>query len=101
MAWEKRRGKRYYYHSERDGDGRVLKRYVGAREIAEAVARAEETRRRAREAQRKRDQEELERLEALAAPVLAIDEAAEVLTRAALVASGYHRHRGEWRLRRV
>ena len=101
MAWEKRRGKRYYYHSERDGDGRVFKRYVGAGEIAEALARAEETRRRAREAQRKRDQEELERLEALAAPVLAIDEAAEVLTRAALVASGYHRHRGEWRLRRV
>ena len=34
---------------------------------------------------------------ALAAPVLEISEAAEILVRAHLIACGYHRHKGEWR----
>jgi hypothetical protein len=40
-------------------------------------------------------------MKALAAPVLEIDEAAEVLARAVLVASGYRRHKGEWRRERT
>jgi hypothetical protein len=36
---------------------------------------------------------------ALAAPVLEISEAAEILVRAHLIACGYHRHKGEWRRR--
>jgi hypothetical protein len=44
--------------------------------------------------------EELERLEALAAPVRELDEGAEALVRAALVASGYRRRKGEWRMKR-
>jgi hypothetical protein len=102
MAWEEReRGGRYYYQSARDEDGKVKKRYVGSGEIAELIAHAEATRRRAREARRNRDKEELERMKALAAPVLEIDEAAEVLARAVLVASGYRRHKGEWRRERT
>ncbi len=97
MAWEERRGNRYYYQSERDEGGRVVKRYVGAGEIAELVAHADETRRRAREAERARGREELERLEVLAAPVLELHEAAEILTHAHLIAAGCHRHKGEWR----
>jgi predicted nucleic acid-binding protein len=49
------------------------------------------------EAERKREKMELERLEALAAPVLEISEAAEILVRAHLKACGYHRLKGEWR----
>jgi hypothetical protein len=102
MAWEQReRGGRYYYQSERDEDGKVRKRYIGSGELAELIAHAEETRRRAREAKRDREREELERAEALAAPVLEVDEAAEVLARAVLLASGYHRHKGEWRRERT
>jgi len=48
MAWETRGSSRYYYQSERDEDGRVKKRYIGTGEIAELVAHADETRRRAR-----------------------------------------------------
>jgi len=45
--------------------------------------------------------EERERLDALTAPVEELCEAAEVITRAALLASGYHCHNhGEWRKRR-
>ncbi len=64
MAWEQRGGRRYYYQSERDEEGRVKKRYIGAGEIAELVAHADETRRRARQERREREREELERLKA-------------------------------------
>ncbi len=96
MAWEKRGGRYYYYRSVRDGE-LVRKEYVGAGEFAEVLARSDETRRLIRELDRDRDRAELERLEALAAPVLEIAEATEILTCAALVAGGYHRHKGEWR----
>jgi hypothetical protein len=97
MARETRGSRRYYYQSVRDEDGRVVKTYVGAGEIAEAIAHADETRRSARESRHAKERELLERAEALAAPVLAIDEAADILARAALVAAGFHQHKGEWR----
>jgi hypothetical protein len=102
MAWEERkRGRRYYTRSFRDKDGRVRREYIGTGEIAEAIAHADETMRQVRKLERERQRAEVERLEALVAPVLEIDEAAEVLARAALVASGYHRHKGEWRRERT
>ncbi len=97
MGWETReRGGRYYYRSVRDG-GRVRKEYVGAGEIAEAVAHADETIRRVRELERARCRAEAERLEVLTAPVEELSEAAGILARAHLIAGGYHRHKGEWR----
>jgi hypothetical protein len=102
MAWEERkRGGRYYYQSERNEDGKVRKRYIGRGEVAELIAHADETRRRAREERRNREQKGRERAEALAAPLLEIDDAAEVLARAALVVAGYRNHKGEWRRERA
>jgi hypothetical protein len=100
VAWEERKGNRYYYQSERDEQGRVVKKYIGTGQIAELVAHAEETRRKVREDRRAKEREELERMEALAAPVLELDEVTDVLARAALLAAGYHHHRGEWRRER-
>ena len=99
MAWEKReRGGRYYTRSRRSSeDGRVLREYVGTGPFAEIVAEADRAKRELAEAKREREKEELGRLEALAAPVLEISEAAEVLARAHLIAAGYHRRKGEWR----
>ena len=97
MAWEKRNGNLYYYQSERDEDGRVKKRYIGAGEIAEFIAHADETRRRAREARQAQERKELERMETLAAPLLKIDEAADILARAHLIAWVYRKRKGEWR----
>jgi hypothetical protein len=97
MAWETRGSSRYYYQSERDEDGRVKKRYIGAGEIAGLIAHADETRRRAREARRAQEREELERMEALAASALEIDQAADILARTHLIAGGYRKRKGEWR----
>ena len=100
MAWEdRRRGGRYYYRSVRVGE-KVRKEYVGAGEMAEALARSDGTIRRVRELERARERAEAERLEALAAPARELDDAAEVLVRAHLLAAGYRRHKGEWRMRR-
>ena len=100
MGWEPReRGGLYYTRSRREG-GRVVREYVGSGEIAEALASADGTIRRARRLERARRRAEVERLEALAAPARELDEAAEVLVRAHLLAAGWHRHKGEWRMRR-
>ena len=97
MGWETReRGGRYYYRSVRVGE-KVRKEYLGAGEIAEALARSDETIRRVRELERASGRVEVERLEDLAAPVLRLDEAAATLLRAELVAAGFHRHKGVWR----
>ena len=96
MTLERRDRRLYYYRSVREGE-KVRKVYVGAGEIARISHEGDILRRTEREAQRKREKAELERLETLAAPVLELSEAAEVLARAHLIAAGYHRHNGEYR----
>ena len=99
MAWERRGGNFYYYQSEREG-GRVRKRYVGTGEIAERIAQADATIRRTRTERRKRARAEIEEAEGLASMADELDDAAEVLVRAEMLAAGYHRRKGEWRRRR-
>jgi hypothetical protein len=97
VAWEGReRGGRYYTRSRQEG-GRVVREYVGTGPLAELAAEEDIARQELEESRREREREEMERLEALAAPVLEVSEAAEILARAHLVAAGYHRHKGEYR----
>jgi hypothetical protein len=106
VAWETReRGGRYYTRSQRSPkDGRVLREYVGTGPFAEIIAASDRTGREIAKAEREqekaRNRRELEHLEALVAPVLEVDRAAETLVRAHLIAAGYHRHKREWRRRR-
>jgi hypothetical protein len=99
MAWERRGSNLYYYHSERL-DGRVRKKYVGAGEVAQAVAHADETIRWSRAARSERARVELEEVRTLASAGEELCEAADILAVAELVAAGYHKHKGEWRMRR-
>lgn len=96
MALEKRNGNLYYYRSVRDGK-KVRKIYVGAGDVARIAHETDILRRTGRKAQRDHQRRELERLEELAAPLAEVSEAAEVLARAHLIASGCHRHKGEYR----
>ena len=99
--WERReRGGLYYTRSRKEG-GKVVREYVGGDLIGELAARMDAEVRRLREKEKVIRREERECLDALAAPVEELCEAAEVIARAALLASGYHQHnRGEWRKRR-
>ena len=99
MALEERDGNLYYYRSVRDGE-RVRKVYCGSGEIAAIMARLDEQERQERALEATERKADLERLEALSRGVEELSEAAEVLTRAHLVAAGYRRVNREWRRRR-
>jgi hypothetical protein len=98
--WERReRGGLYYTRSRKEG-GKVIREYVGGGLLGELAARMDAEGRWLREEEKASRREERERLDALAAPVEELCEAAEVIARAALIASGYRRHnRGAWRKR--
>ena len=97
MGWETReRGGTYYTRSRRE-NGRVIREYVGAGLIGELSAEADRIDRERREVEKLKEKKDLERLVALAAPVLELSEDADILVRAHLMAAGYHRHKGEWR----
>ena len=98
MGWEEReRGGRYYTRS-RKVDGRVIREYVGSGPVAEMAAQADARERERREEEARAWREEREDLDALDARTRDLDELAELLTRAALLAAGYRQHeRGEWR----
>ena len=100
MALEKRDGNLYYYQSVRDGE-KVRKVYWGSGELARIAHEREIMDRSARQHERRESAKELERLEALAAPVLELCEVAEILTHAHLIASGHRRYQGHWRKRRA
>ena len=71
---------------------------MGGGVLGDLAARADELRRREREQAAAADREERERLEGLAGLLDAFCEDAETITRAALIAAGFRRHkRGEWR----
>ena len=101
MGWETReRGAgSYYYRSVREGD-RVKKEYVGGGTLGEVAAELDEVKRRQREEEAAYWGEERERLERSAAFLQGLEEAAEVLVRAHLLASGFHKHKGQWRRKR-
>jgi hypothetical protein len=99
VAWERRGSNLYYYQSKRV-NGRVRKNYVGAGEVAQAIAHADEAIRQSRAAQSERARVELEEARTLASAGEELWEAADILAVAQLVAAGYHRHKGQWRMRR-
>ena len=99
MGLEKRSGRVYYYKSRRDGE-KVRKVYVGAGDFAHLAAKLDETERLRREEEVAYWEAERECLERSAAFLQELEEAAEVLLRAHLLASGCHRHKGQWRRKR-
>ena len=80
MAWE-RRGVGLYYYSSARRDGKVVKAYHG-RGLAGRLAA------------------ERAMLAPIEAAMAALDEACRLMTRACLVAGGYHESCGHWRRRR-
>jgi hypothetical protein len=89
----------YYYRSVRSGE-RVKKEYVGGGLLGQVAAKLDERERLRRKEEVACWRVERERLEESAAFLQELTEAAEVLVRAHLLASGCHRHKGQWRRRR-
>lgn len=100
MAWETRKGRRYYYEKVREGE-RVVSRFVGSGFLGECAATHAQYQRQERMQQRIAIRAEREEIDALDGDVAAVYSGIETLTRAVLTLAGYHQHdRGHWRKRR-
>jgi len=96
MPWEKRRRKRYYYHKRRCA-GRVLSDYVGAGESADVIATLHALYREQRIAEQQQWQSERESHRAADVDIDRLGAGIRLLVAAALLAGGYHTHKGQWR----
>jgi|ERR1700728_1451816 hypothetical protein len=97
MGWE-----RGYYYRVRKVNGRVVREYVGAGRAAVLIAQLDELDREKRAIARAQQKAARASLDALDAPFAKLNEIANLLARAALLAAGYRQHkRGEWRKKRV
>jgi hypothetical protein len=95
MGWDK--GGRYYTRSRRE-NGRVLREYDGGGTLGKLAAQLDAIEREQREVERTAARAERAEVAALDAPLNELDELADLLARAALLAAGFHQHnRGNWR----
>jgi hypothetical protein len=100
MAWEQI-GSRSYYYRKIWRNGRCVRQYVGAGAAAELAAAADDIARVQRQMATRALRQERDRLTAAAAPLQQLCESSEMLSRAALLAAGFHQHaRSQWRRRR-
>ena len=99
MGWEQRKSRFYYYRKRREG-GRVVSTYVGTGSFAEACASRNESERENRRLEREAIRDEHEALDRQAQQVIDVLDQIRALTHTALIASGYHMHKGQWRKRR-
>jgi len=97
MAWEKGR----YYTRSRKVKGRVIREYIGGGEIGALAAQLDAIEREQREHERGLWRIEREEIEAFDETIAKVCQMADIIARAAMVAAGFHRRRGEWRRRRV
>jgi hypothetical protein len=101
MAWETRAGTkiRYYYHA-RKVNGKVRKTCHGSGQRAATMARQDAKARQARAQDMKMAQQIVEELEPLERLTTHAEEQGDLLMEAALLACGFHNHRGQWRSKR-
>jgi hypothetical protein len=98
MAWL--RHGRYWYRSRRIGD-RVISEYLGAGPVAQMAAERDQA---ARDRRAKARAAEMAAQKADLAIDKQLDQLGDLvraMTTAALVAGGYHTHKGQWRQMRV
>jgi len=98
MPWETRRRKRYYYTKRRQGN-RIVSGYIGAGESAHLIATLDALYReqRAFDLCQWRCEQKSRRL--ADAEIDHLGASIRLLVAAALLAAGYHTHKGQWRSR--
>jgi hypothetical protein len=99
MAWEVRKGRRYFYRSKRLPDGRVVKTYHGDGIAGAIAADFDRLKRLERNFAVACHLLLLEEISRVADPVSELCRVGDTILEAALLAAGYYRRRGEWRKR--
>lgn len=99
MGWEIRSGKLYYYQKVRE-DGQVVSVYRGNSRSARLLHQLEVSEREEQAAERAEERKAIARMKKQEAADAVAFEQVELLTKAVLLAIGFHQHKGTWRLKR-
>jgi len=100
MGWKRINGREYYYKSERVG-GQIKSTYYGSGELASLIAILDAEAREEREAERRRHRAEREGSEEEERTIAEWFDEVQAVADAAMIAAGFHKHRGQWRRRRA
>lgn len=100
MGWESRNDRGRFYTRSRREHGRVVREYVGCGLKGELAAAVDAARREERVADRTMIRAERERVQAIEREVIDLHRMVDQLTRGALMAAGFERHKRQWRKRR-
>jgi hypothetical protein len=92
-------GRRYFYQSRREG-GRFKTTYYGSGESAEAIALILAAEREEREIERMERQAEREEADAEEWAIADWFDGVQAVADAAMLAAGFHKHKGQWRRKR-
>jgi hypothetical protein len=100
MSWETRNGRGRYYTRSRRISGQIVRKYFGSGASADLMASLDqcERERRATEAAQKAARRADDA--AVDAQLDKICRLADLVSRAVLLAAGFHHHHGQWRKRR-
>lgn len=101
MAWETRKRGGSYYTRSRRVNGRVVREYVGRGPHAEAWAEIDAICSLEREIEQRETRERRARLNTAEQVIAFLCSASERQVFAAMADAGYHRHKSEWRRKRV
>jgi hypothetical protein len=96
MGWEQRGNNKYYYKKEREGS-RVKSVYVGRGEIAHMVAQIQSSSGLIEKYARKMKSPEQLKWENAEAALEKASELIQLTTQAALLTTGFHTHKRQWR----
>jgi hypothetical protein len=99
MAWEERDGKSYYYQKRREG-GRVVSQYIGTGYVASLAAQLDQIARERQAAAREQWQRQQAEQATLDSEIAEYTRLVQTFTAAVLLASGYHRPKRQWRVKR-
>jgi hypothetical protein len=99
MAWKTINGRRYYYKSERVG-GRVKSTYFGTGEGGSLMAEMVALERLERAADREKLREQREEFMAEETADSEWFDGVQAVADAAMIAAGFHKHKGQWRRKR-
>jgi len=96
MSWETRGNHRYYYR-RRKVDGRVIAEYIGAGDVAEALAGLDEDARRQQQHAAAEWRALVDTDRRQVATLTELDDLVRSAVAGVLIANGYHTHKRQWR----
>lgn len=100
MGWEFRSGHKFYYRKKRI-DGRVVSQYVGTGRLAEICAEGDELLRGIEKAKRDAERRTREAEAEIDRQLDVVESTLAALVSVAFRSAGFHKHKGQWRKKRL